>query len=341
MKITNKQFEQFLKQGKKENFAKVTLFHGDDSGLARNFAKRLVDILIDGDEMAVDKISALSMIEDPGILYDVALSVGMFSSLKVIVIEDFVNLGQKQRKITDILTEFLDQQDNLQDTYVVIPTVGVENTTSLVKKFDKDSNACSVRCFVDSNFDLKKVIQDFCTEKNKNIDPKALMFLQSSLGNDRMITLQELEKLDLYTLDKSSISIQDCLDCIVSADSVNIFKFCDAIGDGDKNSAQKYLLMLLEEGIDYNAILSAIYRHLKRLLTVKSASENNGTPISAELKNLRPPVFFGKENFIKQAEKQNIKTLESSVFNFAKIQKETRLNPDIAKSIVEEFIFNI
>lgn len=339
MKVTSKQFEQNLKAAKKESFAKITLLHGDDVGLARDLAKRLASLLTNGDDLALEKVSALNILEDASALYDAALSVSMFASLKVIIIEDFVNLGQKQASLTKVLSEFLSQYDNLEDTFIIIPTVGLDSTSALVKNFEKHASAMSIRCFVDSNFDLKKVVLEFFAEKNKKIDPKAVMFLQSSLGNDRMITLQELEKLDLYTINKEVISMQDCLDCIVSADSVNLFKLCDAIGLSDANNVQKYLLMLKEEGIDFNTILSVVLRHLKRLLTVKSLSEQNSSPISAELKNLKPPVFFGKDIFIKQAEDQSLHSLQNMVFEFLKLQTQVRFNPKIAQSLMEKFIF--
>ncbi|HAG52927.1 MAG TPA: DNA polymerase III subunit delta [Alphaproteobacteria bacterium] len=341
MKIASKQFAQNIKTGSAEELPKVSLIFGDDSGLVKSLANQLVQRVSNGDELAVERISAHSIIDQPSALFDSAFAVSMFSDLKVIIIDDFIDLGQKIKKLNETLTELLDMQHQLDKTYIVIPALGIEASSSLVKKYEKDTDAGCVRCFVDSNFDLKKVIFEFFNEKHKSVDTKALIYLQNSLGNDRMITLQELDKLDLYTDGKTDISLQDCLDCIVSADSVNLYKFCDSIGLKDKNSAQKYLFLLTEEGYDYALVLISVVRHLKRLLIVKSASEKNSTPVTAEMGKLRPPVFFGKDEFSQQVDNFELNDLQQAVFGFMDLQVKTRLNPQTAKSMIEEFIFNL
>jgi DNA polymerase-3 subunit delta len=341
MKITSKQFALDLKNNALESFSKLNLIYGDDSGLVKSLANQLTQRLSSGDELAIERVSAVALADNPSVLYDTAFAVSMFASVKVIIIDDYIDLGQKARKVNENLAELLDMQDQLDQTYIIIPAIGLDATASLVKKYEKDSGSISVRCFVDSNFDLKKVITEFFEEKNKKLDSKALMYLQSSLGNDRMITMQELDKLDLYTLNKSDVSMQDCLDCIVSADSVNLFKFCDAVGLKDKNSAQKFLFLLVEEGNDYAMILSAVVRHLKRLLIVKSNAEKSGSTVMSEMSKLRPPVFFGKEEFAKQVDNFTMQELEQSVLNFMQFQVDTRLNPEASKSMIEEFIFNL
>jgi DNA polymerase-3 subunit delta len=341
MKITSKQFALDLKNNALESFSKLNLIYGDDSGLVKSLANQLTQRLSNGDELAIERVSAVSLADNPSVLYDTAFAVSMFASVKVIIVDDYIDLGQKARKVNENLAELLDMQDQLDQTYIIIPAIGLDASASLVKKYEKDSGSTSVRCFVDSNFDLKKVITEFFEEKSKKLDSKALMYLQSSLGNDRMITMQELDKLDLYTLDKSDISMQDCLDCIVSADSVNLFKFCDAVGLKDKNSAQKFLFLLVEEGNDYAMILSAVVRHLKRLLIVKSNAEKSGSTVMSEMSKLRPPVFFGKEEFAKQVDNFTMQELEQSVLNFMQFQVDTRLNPEASKSMIEEFIFNL
>ena len=267
MKITSKQLAYNINNN--SELAKVNLIHGDDLGLIKDLSKKLSNTLSKGDELAIEHISALKIVEDQSVLFDSLFAVSMFASLKIIIIDDFIDLGQKQRKLNDIIAGILDEIDRFEDTYLIIPALSLDASSAVVKKFEKDSLASSVRCFVDNNMDLKKVILDFFANKNKQIDTKALIYLQASLGNDRMITLQELEKLDVYTLNNTDILLQDCLDCIVSADSVNLFKFCDAVGLKDKNLAQKSLFLLEEEGHDINMISSGLARHLKRLLIVK------------------------------------------------------------------------
>lgn len=341
MKITSKQFALDLKNNAIENIPKISLIYGDDLGLVKELSKRLIERSTSGDELALERISARSIADNPGILFDSAFAISMFSSLKVIIIDDYIDLGQKARKVNETFAEILDMQDRLQDVYLIIPALGLDATASLVKKYEKDRDVASVRCFVDSSFDLKKVIVDFFEDKNKSLDTKALIYLQNSLGNDRMITLQELEKLDLYAIDKTEISLQDTLDCIVSADSVNLFKFCDSVGLKDKNKAQKYLFLLVEEGHDYSMILSGVVRHLKRLLIVKSNSEKNSSTVMSEMGKLRPPVFFGKDDFAKQVDNFNLESLEEAVLNFSDFQVTTRLNPQTSSTMIEEFIFNL
>lgn len=341
MKINAKQFSFDIKNNDVENQPKISLIFGDDSGLVKSLANDLVKKTSAGDELAIERISANTIIDQPSALFDSAFAVSMFSNLKVILIDDFIDLGQKVRKLNETLVELLDMQGQLEETYIIIPALGVDNSSSLVKKYEKDSAAACVRCFVDSNFDLKKVILEHFADKQKSVDTKALIYLQNSLGNDRLITMQELEKLDLYTLNKAEITLQDCLDCIVSADSVNVFKFCDSIGLKDKNNAQKYLFILSEEGYDYAMVLSSVVRHLKRLLIVKSNSEKNNSPVNSEMSKLRPPVFFGKDEFAKQVDNFTLQELNSAVLGFMELQTKTRLNPQVAKSMIEEFIFNL
>jgi DNA polymerase-3 subunit delta len=112
---------------------------------------------------------------------------------------------------------------------------------------------------------------------------------------------------------------------------VNAFKLCDAIGLRQKENVLNYLHFLKEEGQDSSMILAMVIRHMRRLMQVQQM-QGQGSSLDQAMMSLKPPVFYGKQEFSAQVRGYPAKRLESALQKLLTLQHQSRegvVNPEV------------
>lgn len=286
--------------------ARAILVFGRDEGLVREHIETLMDTVVDDrrDPFRVADLRADSLKDDPARLADEAASISMTGGRRVIRVRAATNAH------AGLFGDFLVNPPG--DALVVVEGGDLAKGAALRKTFEGAQNGVALPCYGDEGVDLEHMIADHLQERHGlRADSGAVAFLAESLGSDRMLTRQELDKLALYkgpghpdpagSPGDRTITLEDAQEAVGDSAAVQLDQIVFAAAGGDLPVLDRALARHLTAGESPIPVLRALSRHLERLQFVRAATDQ-GQPLNGVLKTLRPPVFFKQEKaFTRQA----------------------------------------
>ena len=245
------------------------------------------------DPFSVVELTAASLKEDAARLSDEARAMSFGGGNRLVLLRGAADGA------TAALTDYL--ADPADGAMIVVDAHELGPRSSLRKLFESHDRAAAVACYAAEGRELAKSISEILAEYNVSADRDAVAMLTESLGADRAMVRQELQKLALFVGDGATASADDVAECLVDSGAVSLDQLAFAAGDGKSAAADLYLQKSVAEGVSEIAVLRALQRHFQRLeLVVAQAS--SGKSVSGAVAGLRPPVFFKyKERFERQA----------------------------------------
>lgn len=322
-----------LQQADAAQLPPFVLIYGEDGGKTKQLAKACAEKVCSdlSDPFQVDRIRVEDLLEDPTKLVDSVNTLMMTGGTRLVYVEGVNAFLTKQQldTVTEAVSFALERLS--ESAVVVLSAAGIDAKHALPKMVEKHPQAAAIRCFVSSTRDIQSEVRTYFSQKGKKVSAEAVQFLTENLGNDRDITERELEVLDLYVGEQGHVSLDDCIETISSAPSLNVFKLCDAIGMRNREKVDYFLRVLSEEGQDINMVYVTAIRHMRRLMTVKVLVEN-GSSMQQALKELSPPVFYGQDIFIAQVNafpSERIKTMIDKLYETLLQSRQGTLTPDL------------
>ncbi len=190
------------------------LVHGADAGLVRERALRLVARRVDDRhdpfqfvEMSGDVIAA-----DPLALLDEANTVPMFGGRRALLVE----AGGKS--IAPAIEKLLAAPPT--DCSVIVTAGALRKDAPLRRLAESSENAAAIECSADSDADVNALIDKTLREANLAIAPEARALLLAALGEDRLMSRSELQKLTLYMRGRRLIEAADVADIVAHASNI-------------------------------------------------------------------------------------------------------------------------
>jgi DNA polymerase-3 subunit delta len=333
MHIKHREADQFLNRGLQGLF--FFLFYGTDEGLIHERAYSLVKhysssfpncerIDFDGDELA----------QHPHLLYEEAQSLGLFTEKKIIVI------SAKLKSFVVALENCL--EDGQFDTPIIIKASALKTDHYLRKLFERHKKMAAIECYPDTAHDLSNLIRGSAQHHNYSITPDAIDHLIHSLGESRLSTRLELDKLYLYCHQSPTINLDDVL--AISSDTSDplIDELSASVFLRQHQNSLDHLQRLLSGGHDPTQIIGHLLRVSFVVLRTKIFMDNGENPESARLKASRSIGLFGRpqkiENYARQWTHQRlIKTISV----FSDCINRIRLEPKLAETFTERAVLLI
>ena len=127
----------------------------------------------------------------------------------------------------------------------------------------------------------------------------ATQYLVEHLGNDRLVTRSELEKLTLYAGDGGRIALEDARLAIGDSAAIELDDAVMAAAEGDAGRVDRVLGKVFHEGELPVSVIRAMLRHLHRLHLLV-ARRRGGTSLTEVMRSARPPIFFTQEASFKR-----------------------------------------
>src|SRR5262249_21153867 len=119
------------------------------------------------------------------------------------------------------------------------------------------------------------------------------------LGNNRLLTRSELEKLALYAGDGSHIELDDVRLSIGDSAALAVEDAVMAAAEGDTAGVDRVVDRVLQEGESAVSVLRIMLRHLQRLHLL-AARVAAGATVSEVVRTARPPIFYKQEDGFKR-----------------------------------------
>ena len=264
------------------------LFHGKNSGLKN----QEIDKIKNKFQFKINNYDEKQIIEDKEKFFETIFNGSLFDEGKTIVI------NRASDKIFNIIEELSEKKIN--DINFIFNAELLDKKSKLRNFFEKSKDKfISVAFYPDNNDTLFKLANNFITNHKISLSRENINLIINKCNNDRQNLLNELEKINLFLLNKKTISNEEIMQLVNLTEnhSVNeLINFCLA-----KN--RKQTLNILNDNNFSNEdcflIIRTLLKKTKNLLNlVKQFKDNNN--IEQTLNSAKPPIFWKEKEIIKQ-----------------------------------------
>ena len=272
---------------------RAVLLYGPDIGLVRERADVLARTVCPDlkDPFRVADLSGAALAADPARLADEAAQLSLIGGRRVIRVRDAAD------RLAGLFRGFLDAAPG--DGFIVVEAGDLPGSSALRRVFDTSPRAVAIGCYPDTPRDRAAVIRDTLRAHRITASGEASQYLVEHLGNDRLLTRAELEKLALYAGEGGHVELDDVRLSIGDSAALATDDAVMAAAEGDAARVDRVIDRVLQEGESAVSVVRAMLRHLQRL-HVFAARVAAGTTVAEVVRTARPPIFYRQEDSFKR-----------------------------------------
>ena len=238
------------------------ILYGEDKDLIKYELNNIITKIKDADKITYDmtKTTILDIIDD-------ASTIGMFSTKKIIILEDSYFLtANKTIDNLDQLEKYLEHFN--PNSYLFFLTYSEKiDTRKKINKLLAKHKIIEVK--KKDNTDLKKYAQNYLKE-NEDID-----YFLSHTGSRLSNIKNELDKLIMYKLDQKLITKEDVDKVCIYTSEEEIFSLTDAIIAKDTQKSLNLLADFINKNYDEIQIIMLLASQFRFLFQVKRLINKN------------------------------------------------------------------
>ena len=266
----------------------IVLVFGPDAGLVRERVDALVRAAVDdpNDPFALARIEGEELTANPARLVEEAHTIPLFGGRRAVLVK------AGNRNIAAALEPVLAAPSN--DCRVIVEAGDLKKTSPLRTLCEKAKVAAALPCYVDSERDLARLIDEEMRAANLTIAPDARAALMALLGGDRLASRNEIRKLALYANDRKTVALADVMAVVADASALALDGVIDAAFAGRPSEVETEFGKARAGGSSPAAIASAAIRQVANLHKMKLAVDG-GDSIEFAMKRGAPPVHFTRE----------------------------------------------
>jgi DNA polymerase-3 subunit delta len=291
MKLPAARVAAFLRQPDRD--IRAVLLYGPDAGLVSERANAVARTVCPDlkDPFRVADLSGAALAADPARLGDEAAQMSLIGGRRVVRVRDAGD------RLAGLFAGFLDTAPG--DAFIVVEAGDLPGSSSLRRVFDRSACAVAIGCYPDTVRDRAVVIDDALRAHRITASADATQYLVEHLGNDRLVTRSELEKLALYVGDGGRVEFEDARLAVGDSAEIELDDALMAAAEGDTARVDRVLGKIFQEGESPVSVTRAMLRHLHRLhvLAVRLAA---GSTLAEVMSSARPPIFFKQEASFKR-----------------------------------------
>lgn len=328
MKIPPKDIDKFILNVPKS--IKAILLYGPDNGLVRIRG----DVLAESRNLA-GRFNYDQIKNNPIILLDTLNSQSLFGedSSK----EKILSIECNGASFTEGFSRILKTPE--YQGLLVFYAGDLGTDSALRKFFEVNNSVAAVACYQDDIASVSKLIQQIFKEKQISIDYSVVQLLVNSIAiGNRMLVINEIEKICLFLGDKKSVVEEDLQGYLESQGEITLDKLCYKISLKEVKEIEYLLVKLQNTGHNLVSITRMIIRHFYRLYQVKHLIEEGKTEQQA-MASLYPPVFFKQVNdFTRSLKLWDKKQLLDRLKSLTELELLAKKDQEVAKLMIKHII---
>ncbi len=280
MKLDARRIDAFLRD---PGATRVVLLHGDDVGLIRERAARLVRAVVG----AADDPFRLVELERDGFasIPDEVASLPMTGGRRVVRVRDAAE------SVTPFVQAVL---AGPATGLLVLEAAGLTGKGKLRALVERAPDAAAIACYPLAGRALEQAITAGLAEFGVTVEADALHWLSGQLGADQAVTYAEVEKLAIYAGRDGRVDLDAARICVGDLAGLSLDDALFAATSGDVAATDRALELAMAEGAAPVGVLRATLAHLQRLQRAR-ASMALGRSAAEAAKSVRPPIFFRRE----------------------------------------------
>jgi DNA polymerase III subunit delta len=264
---------------------RAVLLYGPDAGLVRERADMLARTICPDltDPFRVAELSGAAVAADPARLADEAAQLSLTGGRRVVRVRAAADAQAR------IFGGFLTETPG--EALVVVEAAELTTNSALRRAFEGAPRGAAIGCYPDTPRDRAQVIRESLAAHRVTASREAVQYLVDHLGEDRLVTRSELDKLALYTGDGGRVELGDAILSVSDSAALELDDAVMAAAEGDMPRLDRVFDRVFQEGESPVTVVRAMLRHLHRL-HLMAARVAAGTSIEEVMRNARPPIFF-------------------------------------------------
>src|SRR5499426_4530333 len=266
----------------------IVLVFGPDAGLVRERTEALVRMSVDDpkDPFQLARLDGDDLAGEPTRLVDEANTIPLFGGRRAV----WVKAGA--RNFAPAVEALVAAP--APDCRVVIEAGDLKRNAPLRVICERARNAVALPCYVDSEKDLVRLIDDEMRDAGLAISPQARAALIPLLGGDRLASRHEIRKLALFARGKARVELEDVMAAVADASTLALDDLIDAAFAGRTGELEVQFGKARTAGTAPGAILSAALRHVAQLHRAK-LSIDQGVSVSDAAGGIQPFLHFNRK----------------------------------------------
>jgi DNA polymerase-3 subunit delta len=280
--VSHQDADQFL--AKANNNYRIILVFGPDQGLVFERSRKVLRsvIGIKGDAMQIVDLAGDAIAADPAILLDEANAINMFGGDARVV--RIAAGGRSFLPALDLVSQ------SPASSVIIIEAGELKRDAALRKWVEQQDFAVAIECRADDRKDIQRLIDAEIKIAQLALAPDAREALGAMLGEDRLSTRSELEKLTLYAHGQSTITVEHINEILHDASALGVDAVIAAIFSGKSAQVVELVHKALQIGVDTNALVAALLRYALALHRCR-ADIDAGASFDGALQSLLRQVY--------------------------------------------------
>jgi DNA polymerase-3 subunit delta len=210
----------------------------------------------------------------------------------------------------------------------------IKNNSTILNIFKSKKYLALLNCYQDTDKSIKDSIIKYAKIYNLKLDVNSITYLSHRLGNDTMVTKNEIKKLSTYA-NGSKVTFEEVLNGIGDNSSITLFNLADSLGIKNKDEINYLYDRSLQSGANSIIILKTIYKHISMLLITKSDG-------IADIKLVKPYIHFSRHQLVsKQLNKFTAEKLRGYIKKLYKIEITCKLDAANSHTILKKLLLSI
>jgi DNA polymerase-3 subunit delta len=287
MRIAPARIADFLRRPDPQ--LRAVLLYGPDRGLVRERAELLAQRVCSdlADPFRIAAVDGAALIADPARLADEAAQLSLTGGRRVVRVREATD------RLAELFAGFLSAPPG--EALILVEAGELGARSPLRRAFEEAPCAAAIGCYPDTARDLAALIRESLASHRITLDHDALCYLVEHLGEDRLSTRSELEKLALYVGEGGHVELADARAAIGDSAAIDLDDAMMAATEGDMPRLERALNRLFQQGASPVSVIRALLRHLHRLHVLAAEIAGGASP-EAVLRAARPPIFFKQQD---------------------------------------------
>jgi DNA polymerase-3 subunit delta len=309
----------------------IVVVFGPDAGLVRERVDSLIAASVDDprDPFALARLEGDELAGEPMRLVEEASTIPLFGRRAVWVKAGARNIAPAVEALIAAPCE----------SRVIIEAGDLKRNAPLRAVAERAKNAAAICCYIDTERDLARLIDEEMRAAGLTIAPDARAALVPLLGGDRQASRNELRKLALHAHGRREVSLDDVLAVVTDASALAIDGIVDAALAGRTSELESQLGKAEAAGLAAGSILFAAGRQIAQLHKARLQIEEGA---SLEKTLLSMGVHFRRQPLVEAALKAwSAERLVRAMHQLAEVSLEARRQPTLADALTHRVLLSL
>ena len=305
------------------------LFHGQNDGHKEELINNLIKPNYKTNTYSYTEKEILNNLEN---FYNLIFTNSFFEEKKLIIIKD----------VSDkIRTEIENIVEKKIDSVLIILISGLLDKRSKLRNlFEKDKKLVSIPFYLENNQTLLELANKFFKEKKISLSFETKNILVNKSNGERKLLMNELEKIEMYSKNKTSISSNEINKLANTGENYDISELVDNCLAKNNRHIKYFMNENNVSPEDSIIIIRTFLFKAKRLLNLIEVFDEKKN-IEQTIASAKPPIFWKDKDVVKkQIKNWSLNQVKKLISEINKIELLIKTNAHNSIYILSDFILN-